>query len=75
MVLLVFTDGAVDDIGPVKKELETAVNLPVSVIMVGIGHGDFSGMKDLIDHAQRLSRPLLTFVEYNKYKNNGQLLA
>ena len=45
MVIFIFTDGAVDDIGPVKKELEITVNMPISIIMVGIGHGDFSGMK------------------------------
>jgi hypothetical protein len=75
MVVLVFTDGAVDDLGPVKKELEAAVNLPLSLIMVGIGQGDFTGMKELVDFAVTLPRPLFQFVEYHKYKNNGQLLA
>lgn len=49
MILLLLTDGSVDDIRPTLKELMGSADLPLSVIFVGIGENDFSGMKDLLE--------------------------
>lgn len=55
----------------------------MSVIIVGIGQGDFKIMHDLDDdnmemvdsRGQRTERDLVQFVEFEKFSNNGVSLA
>jgi len=46
-VLLILTDGRVDDMDETKNALIEASKLPISVIIVGIGNGDFGKMNIL----------------------------
>ncbi len=47
IVLLILTDGAIDDMEETVALLNDASNLPLSVIVVGIGNDKFTEMKSL----------------------------
>jgi hypothetical protein len=57
--------------------------LPISVIIVGIGEGEFNIMHELDDDncemvdskGNRTQRDLVQFVEFAKFSNNGVALA
>ena len=57
--------------------------LPLSIIIVGLGDGDFGVMHELDDddcqmvdsRGNRTERDLVQFVEFKKFKNNGVELA
>lgn len=48
-VLLILTDGIIDDQMAVVNEVLQACNLPMSLVVVGMGHEDFSFLTDLAD--------------------------
>ena len=45
--LLILTDGAIMDMQPTKNWLVALSDLPISIIIVGIGKADFSKMEEL----------------------------
>ncbi|WKY04569.1 hypothetical protein Q1695_005517 [Nippostrongylus brasiliensis] len=47
-ILLIITDGAVCDMSSTKKAIIDASNLPMSIIIVGVGTEDFSSMNELV---------------------------
>ena len=79
MILFILTDGQIHDKKEVIDQIIACGTLPLSIIIVGIGHGDFGIMKDLDDddcrlvdsHGQKTKRDLVQFVEFSKFKNNG----
>lgn len=82
-ILLILTDGKIDDIDDTIDQLVEASFLPLSVIIVGIGKGDFSNM-DLLDADEnplinskgvKAARDLVQFVPFLKYESNPQKLA
>jgi len=46
-VLLILTDGAIDDQMETISEVAKAADMPLSVVVVGIGDEDFSFLEDL----------------------------
>ncbi|MCL4121366.1 UNVERIFIED_CONTAM: hypothetical protein GTU68_052726 [Idotea baltica] len=54
-VLLILTDGIISDMRDTKRALVEASNLPLSVIIVGVGEEDFGAMEELDGDEQRLS--------------------
>ena len=46
-ILLMLTDGELTDMNDTKLALIRASRLPMSVIIVGVGNADFSGMREL----------------------------
>ncbi|PAA93218.1 hypothetical protein BOX15_Mlig029885g1 [Macrostomum lignano] len=73
-VLLILTDGTIDDWTECKRAVIEASFLPVSIIVVGIGNGDFTEM-ELLDQdvwlleegGQKACRDIVQFVELRKY--------
>ena len=55
MVILLVTDGGVTDIEDTKRILVRLSELPVSVVLVGVGEGDMSIMEQLDSDKARLS--------------------
>ena len=45
---LVFTDGGIDDIQDVADEVVRGSEQPLSIVIIGVGNGDFSHM-DYLD--------------------------
>jgi hypothetical protein len=83
LVLLVLTDGGLQDYPQTCDLLIQCSRLPLSVIIVGIGSGDFGLMHNIDDNrmlmtdkfGRRTERDLVTFVELAKCNYNPGLLA
>ena len=82
-ILMILTDGMIDDIDNTINELVNGSFLPLSVIIIGIGGADFSTM-NVLDADEnplissggvRALRDLVQFVPFLKYESNPQLLA
>jgi len=82
-ILMILTDGQIDDMEETKNALVEASFLPISVIIIGIGTGDFGNM-DILDadenplydkNRRKADRDLVQFVPFNNFKDNPQKLA
>lgn len=78
-VLLILTDGAITDFDETKAAIVNASDLPMSIIIVGVGQEDFSEMEALDSDQGMLraygkvaSRDIVQFVEMRKFSmSNG----
>ncbi len=76
-ILMILTDGLINDMDETVKLLIDCESLPLSVIIIGIGNSDFTNMiyldgdvEPLTDNNGRVTRrDLVQFVEYEKFKN------
>ena len=82
-ILLILTDGQIDDLNATIDEMVEASFLPISVIIVGVGNGDFTSM-DILDadekplydrRGRKADRDLVQFVPFNQFKNDPDKLA
>jgi len=82
-ILLILTDGMINDMDQTIDALVEGSFMPLSVIIVGIGTGDFGNM-DLLDadgkglsdsRGRKAGRDLVQFVPFYKFAGNGQKLA
>jgi len=76
-VLLIITDGIITDLDPTKSAIIDASDLPLSIIIVGVGSEDFSAMDELdsddslLSHGGRTAkRDIVQFVEMQKFISN-----
>ena len=75
-ILMILTDGIINDMKETTKLLVECASLPLSVIIIGIGDADFSNMVVLDGDEEPLKdfdgnvtkRDLVQFVEYEKFK-------
>jgi hypothetical protein len=69
------TAGNVEDVKETKQHLFDASGDPLSVVIVGIGEADFSGMEflDAFDPAIDTGRDITKFVRFNDYKSYNAL--
>ena len=82
-VLMILTDGMIDDVDDTINELVAGSFLPLSVIIIGVGNADFSTMNvldaddnPLTDSKGTLAaRDLVQFVPFLKFENNPERLA
>jgi hypothetical protein len=82
-ILMILTDGMIDDIDNTINELVDGSFLPLSVIIIGIGTADFSAMNVLdadenpliSNGGVRAARDIVQFVPFLKYENDPQRLA
>jgi len=74
-ILLILTAGNVEDVQETKKHLINASKEPLSVVILGIGDADFSGMEflDSFDVETEAGRDITKFVEFNDYKSYNAL--
>ncbi|KAL9657419.1 hypothetical protein ABK040_014406 [Willaertia magna] len=76
-VLLIITDGQINDMDATIEQLVAASSLPLSVVIVGVGNADFSSMSVLDGDDARLrtrygqyaQRDIVQFVPFNKFTN------
>jgi len=73
-VLLIITDGIITDFDATKRAIISASDLPLSIIIVGVGSEDFSAMEELDSDDQLLAhngqtakRDIVQFVEMQKF--------
>ena len=77
-ILMVLTDGEIHDMGKTQNLIKAAANLPLSIIIVGVGNENFVEMRKLDgdDKGGKVSsRDLVQFVAFNDYKGNPAMLA
>ena len=82
-ILLMLTDGAITDLQMTKDALVEAAETPLSIIIVGIGNANFDSMEELdgdevpvrSSKGITVSRDIVQFVPFNKYKTNPAALA
>lgn len=82
-ILMILTDGLINDMDDTVDALVEASFLPISVIIIGIGRGDFGNM-DILDaddnplydgDGRKADRDLVQFVPFHKFENDGDRLA
>ena len=82
-ILMILTDGQINDMQDTIDALVEASFLPISVIIVGIGGGNFGNM-DILDadenplfdrKRRKADRDLVQFVPFNNFKNDPPKLA
>jgi hypothetical protein len=82
-VLLIVTDGVINDMDATIQSIIQASGQPLSIIIVGVGNADFSGMAALDSDGKVLSgggrsaeRDIVQFVSFNEFASKGpQVLA
>jgi hypothetical protein len=82
-ILMILTDGMINDMDDTIDALVEASYSPVSVIIIGIGKNDFGNM-DILDadenplvdrFGRKAARDLVQFVPFYKFENNEKLLS
>jgi hypothetical protein len=70
-ILLILTDGSVSDVQATAAVLNQVSDAPLSVVIVGVGNADFSGMRFLDDCPKSGKRDMAQFVEFNKHSQHS----
>jgi hypothetical protein len=73
-VLLVVTDGRMDQMAETKRKLGVYSSVPLSVVFVGVGLADFKAMYTLCDSLGQ-NRSNATFVEFRKHQHDPTALG
>eukprot|EP00095_Tigriopus_kingsejongensis_P003219 snap_masked-scaffold699_size109694-processed-gene-0.13 protein:Tk03219 transcript:snap_masked-scaffold699_size109694-processed-gene-0.13-mRNA-1 annotation:"PREDICTED: copine-8" len=78
-VLLIITDGIINDLDETKRALASASSLAMSIIVVGVGNEDFSNMKFLdsdlaVSYGGGAERDIVQFVEFRRFLNDNGML-
>ena len=83
-MLLIITNGAIEDIDETVDQLVEGSDLPLSIIIVGVGNAEFEMMEKLDADVNPLKskttgmyqkRDMVQFVPFNKFKGNMSGLA
>ncbi len=74
-ILLVVTDGAVTDVKATADCLARVCDSPLSIVIVGVGHADFTAMQFLDDANKSTRRDIAQFVEFNQHKESSASLS
>jgi len=81
-VLTIITDGIISDMERTKEAIIDAFDLPLSIIIVGVGKENFEKMKELDDDDGKLKagkkvskRDIVQFVPLSKYISDPTLLS
>lgn len=82
-ILLIITDGQISDLKHSINSIVNASELPLSIVIVGVGNEDFTSMNELDGDEFPLTnynnkvtaRDIVQFVPFNEYKDNIKLLG
>ncbi|CAG9323477.1 unnamed protein product [Blepharisma stoltei] len=83
-ILLILTDGIINDLESTIDEVVRGSELPLSIIIVGVGKEDFSAMQQLDadgeplyskKYQKRAIRDIVQFVPFSKFNDNPMTLA
>jgi len=80
-ILTIITDGEISDIKETISEIKKASELPISIIIIGVGNSDFTSMEELDGDDNQISgngkkiRDVVQFVPLNKYISDPDVLA
>jgi hypothetical protein len=72
--LLILTDGIISDMDQTIGEIVMASDLPLSIIIIGVGPADFSNMNildaddaPLVSNGRKMSRDIVQFVPFRNF--------
>ena len=83
-ILMIITDGTIDDMDDtIKAIIDASNNAPLSIVIIGVGDCKFKNMEELDGDDGTLkskdgsvaSRDIVQFVPFNKYADNPEMLA
>eukprot|EP00179_Madagascaria_erythrocladioides_P007549 CAMPEP_0198323568 /NCGR_PEP_ID=MMETSP1450-20131203/11776_1 /TAXON_ID=753684 ORGANISM="Madagascaria erythrocladiodes, Strain CCMP3234" /NCGR_SAMPLE_ID=MMETSP1450 /ASSEMBLY_ACC=CAM_ASM_001115 /LENGTH=748 /DNA_ID=CAMNT_0044027285 /DNA_START=56 /DNA_END=2305 /DNA_ORIENTATION=- len=81
-ILLIITDGIISDMEATISEIVRASDLPMSIVIVGVGGADFQAMErldaddvPLVSNGKTMKRDIVQFVPFRKFKAVPSLLA
>ena len=81
-ILLILTDGEIHDMNQTRDIICQNANLPISIVIVGIGNSEFENMNTLdgdggLFNTQgvKCPRDIVQFVPYRKYNGNPTMLC
>mmetsp|Transcript_2477 Transcript_2477/g.3436 ORF Transcript_2477/g.3436 Transcript_2477/m.3436 type:complete len:570 (-) Transcript_2477:75-1784(-) len=72
-ILLIITDGKITDVNKAAAAISQVSDSPLSIVIIGVGDADFSGMKYLDDVSA--GRDIVQFVPFNKYRHDKNALS
>jgi copine 5/8/9 len=82
IILLILTDGEIEDMKESIDAIIEASKLPMSIIIVGIGDGNFANMHKLDSDDKKLTsgkktaiRDIVQFVRFESFSGDGEKLA
>lgn len=64
--MLIITDGIINDGEDTVKEIKLCVDLPISIVIVGVGDENFEDM-DYLNNIDGDDRDLVSFVDMKTY--------
>lgn len=73
-ILLIVTDGIMDNFEETKQKLAVYSECPLSVVIVGVGRTDFTSMYALCESPHG-TRKNTTFVEFRQHQHDPRSLA
>lgn len=77
-VLLIITDGIINDVELTKQALMEGSLTPLSVVIIGVGNANFSAMQFLDDfmiNTQPPARDIVQFVQFSKHAHDRSSLT
>ena len=83
-ILLIITDGVITDLQKTIDEIVYGSELPLSIIIVGVGSADFGAMDELDAdevplysnrYKKQMSADIVQFVPFRDFANNPMMLA
>lgn len=73
-ILLIVTDGVINDLENTLDEIARASSLPLSIVIIGVGAEDFSAMKELDGDDQDQERDIVQFVNFRQVRGAPEVL-
>ena len=78
-ILLILTDGVINDFDDTTRAIVQASHLPLSIVIIGVGEADFTAMEaldgDQIPLSSRRCRDIVQFVPFRRYRSRPDMLA
>ena len=83
-ILLIITDGIISDLQKTIDQVVYGSELPLSIIIVGVGSADFSAMDELdadekplysMRYRKQMSADIVQFVPFRDFQHNPMMLA
>lgn len=75
-VLLIITDGIINDVELTKQALMEGSSAPLSVVIIGVGNANFSAMQFLDDFMTNThARDIVQFVQFSKHAHDRSSLT
>lgn len=73
-ILLIVTDGVINDMENTLDEIERAASLPLSIVIIGVGNANFADMVRLDGDDRNLDRDIVQFVNFRQFKDMREVL-